>query len=103
ESTWDKFGDEYLRDLVLVGHYLHQRASQIMGDDKLPDDPPLSPRERDVLMLLSLGSSRAEAADKLRISQHTLRDYLDAARDKLGAQNTTHAVATAMVRGLLLP
>ncbi|MEM9229038.1 MAG: LuxR family transcriptional regulator [Pseudomonadota bacterium] len=103
EAAWDRFGDEHLRNLILVGHYIHQHTSKIMGNDRLEDEAHLSPRERDVLMLLSHGSSRAEAAEKLRISQHTLRDYLDAAREKLGAQNTTHAVATAMVRGLLLP
>ncbi len=103
DATWDRFNEAHLNNLILIGHAIHQRATQIMGDDLLPQAPSLTPRERDVLTLLSLGVSRAQAAERLAISQHTLRDYLDAAREKLGAQNTIHAVATAMARGLLMP
>lgn len=103
DGLWSSFGDEHLHDLILAGHYIHQRAAQIMGEDRTRLSAELTPRERDVLTLLSRGSSRAQAAEYLRISQHTLRDYIDTARLKLDAQNTTHAVVTAMAQGLLLP
>ena len=61
----------------------------------------LSPRETDALTLLALGLSRAQAADSLSISEHTLRVYIESARFKLAAMNTTHAVARAMNQGLL--
>ncbi|MEM6465224.1 MAG: helix-turn-helix transcriptional regulator, partial [Pseudomonadota bacterium] len=58
-------------------------------------------RERDVLTLLGLGQSRAQAADRLKISEHTFRVYVDTARHKLGALNTTHAVAVALNSGAI--
>ena len=51
--------------------------------------------------MLALGYSRAQAADSLSISEHTLRVYIESARFKLAAANTTHAVARAMNQGLL--
>jgi DNA-binding CsgD family transcriptional regulator len=45
--------------------------------------------------------NRGRAADFLRISEHTLRVYIESARFKLGAANTTHAVAKAMAQGLI--
>ena len=61
----------------------------------------LSPREADTLRMLALGHSRAQAAHALAISERTLRAYVDSARVKLGATNTTHAVAQAVATGLI--
>ena len=103
DDAWGAFTTESTNDLLLAAHYLHVKSAQIMGDDYQTPLPNLSPRERDALTLLSVGSSRAEAAEKLQISEHTLRVYVDSARTKLGAMNTTHAVALALTRGLILP
>lgn len=54
------------------------------------------------MTMLAIGLSRAQAADKLSISEHTLRVYVESARFKLGALNTTHAVARALSRGLIV-
>ena len=54
------------------------------------------------MTLLAIGYSRAQAADTLSISEHTLRVYVESARFKLGALNTTHAVARAISRGLVV-
>ena len=61
-----------------------------------------SPREVDSITLLAMGYSRAQVAETLSISEHTLRVYIESARFKLGAMNTTHAVARAMSRGLIV-
>ncbi len=45
------------------------------------------------MTLLAMGYSRAQVAETLSISEHTLRVYIESARFKLGAMNTTHAVA----------
>ncbi|MEO1364155.1 MAG: helix-turn-helix transcriptional regulator, partial [Pseudomonadota bacterium] len=62
----------------------------------------LSPREIDAMTLLAVGYSRAQVADSLSISEHTLRVYIESARHKLGAHNTTHAVARAISQGLIV-
>ncbi|MGM0585019.1 MAG: response regulator transcription factor, partial [Pseudomonadota bacterium] len=61
--------------------------------------PPLSPRERDALSLMASGRSRAQIANRLSISESTLRVYLDSARHKLGGLNAFHAVAIAVKTG----
>ena len=52
--------------------------------------------------MLAMGYSRAKAAESLSISEHTLRVYIESARFKLAAMNTTHAVARALASGLLV-
>ncbi len=43
-----------------------------------------------------------QVAEMLSISEHTLRVYIESARFKLGATNTTHAVAKAITEGLIV-
>jgi DNA-binding CsgD family transcriptional regulator len=62
----------------------------------------LSPREVDALTFLAMGYARGQVAEMLSISEHTLRAYIESARFKLGAMNTTHAVARAMTEGLIV-
>ncbi len=99
DGAWERYTAEFLPTLILAAHFFHQKALEIeQGAEFLPDSP-LSPREADTLRLLALGHSRAKAADILSISEHTLRVYIENARQKLQAANTTHAVARALVSG----
>lgn len=102
DDSWARFTAEHVGDLLLISHYVHQRAQEI---DAVRNSGPvrdLSPRETDALTLLCLGYARSQVADKLRISENTLRVYIDSARYKLGALNTTHAVALALARGVII-
>ena len=100
DDAWLGKRDRIKPYMVMLGHYLHE-TTRAMSIQEPYDDVWLSPRERDVLLFLSQGLNRASIADRLTISEHTLRVYVDAARRKLGAQNTTHAVARALHRGLI--
>ena len=62
---------------------------------------PLSARERDVLVAARPGSTVAEIAAKLFLSEGTVRNYLSAAISKAGARNRAEAVRTADDRGWL--
>jgi DNA-binding NarL/FixJ family response regulator len=66
-----------------------------------PDRPTLTERESEVLALLADGLSHEEIAQRLQISAETVRTHLQKARSRLGAENRTHAVATALRRGLI--
>ncbi|MBY6048268.1 LuxR family transcriptional regulator [Vannielia litorea] len=103
DEKWTRFTEVHTRDLILSAHYLNQKALEIEsgGTTKAPGRA-LSPRERDALTMLALGYSRAQAAESLEISEHTLRVYIEGARYKLGAMNTTHAVALALAQGRLV-
>ncbi|MEQ6249078.1 autoinducer binding domain-containing protein [Sulfitobacter sp. HNIBRBA3233] len=63
-------------------------------DRKLPDAfDKLTPRETEVIMLLSQGKTRAESARLCGISIHTLSDYAKAGYRKLGVSNAAGAAA----------
>jgi two-component system response regulator DesR len=62
---------------------------------------PLTPRERDVLVAARSGISVAEIAEKLFLSEGTIRNYLSAAIAKTGVRNRAEAVRTADDRGWL--
>ncbi|WP_252945220.1 LuxR family transcriptional regulator [Oceanicola sp. 502str15] len=103
DAKWTRFTEAHTRELILAAHYLNQKALDIdAGGPGSTPQRPLSPRERDALTLLALGYSRAQAAESLEISEHTLRVYIEGARYKLGAMNTTHAVALALSQGRLV-
>jgi two-component system, NarL family, response regulator DesR len=62
---------------------------------------PLTARERDVLVAARPGATVAEIAEKLFLSEGTVRNYLSAAIAKAGARNRAEAVRTADERGWL--
>jgi DNA-binding CsgD family transcriptional regulator len=102
DKQWEAYTDENMRALILAAHFVNQKALEIERGTDLVDQKSLSPRESDTLRLLAMGYSRAQASDALTISEHTLRVYLESARFKLGAMNTTHAVARALSLGLIV-
>jgi DNA-binding NarL/FixJ family response regulator len=56
----------------------------------------LSKREQQILQLVAQGRTTRAAAEELRLSPTTVRDYVDSAIRKLSAENRTHAVAEAL-------
>lgn len=101
DDDWSKYTQEYTRSLVLASHFVNQKALEIERGTDQAEITSLSPRETDALTMLALGYNRSQAADTLSISEHTLRVYIESARFKLAAMNTTHAVARALSQGLL--
>jgi DNA-binding CsgD family transcriptional regulator len=102
DQEWAAFTREHRGDLILIGHYLNEKALEFEPGRQPEQQQPLSPREVDAMTLLAIGYSRAQVANALSISEHTLRVYIESARFKLGAMNTTHAVARALSRGLIV-
>jgi DNA-binding NarL/FixJ family response regulator len=62
----------------------------------------LTPREHDVLQYLAAGLSNKEIAQKMSISEHTVKFHVAAILGKLGASGRAEAVAVAMRNGLLM-
>ena len=102
DQDWSDFTERFRRDLILLAHFFNQTALTLEPDRQPEAVPKLSPREADVLTLLATGHSRSQVANTLQISEHTLRAYIESARFKLRALNTTHAVARALHRGLIV-
>jgi LuxR family transcriptional regulator, quorum-sensing system regulator RaiR len=102
DDAWSEFTEDRSRDLILIAHFFNRKALEF-EPNRVPDQSrALSPREVDAMTLLAMGYSRVQAAKSLSISEHTVRVYIESARFKLGALNTTHAVARAMSRGLIV-
>ena len=102
DEDWTRFTEDHRRELILFAHEFNHKALELEPDRNPEQSRALSPREVDAMTLLAVGYSRAQAANSLSISEHTLRVYIESARSKLGALNTTHAVARAMSRGLIV-
>jgi PAS domain S-box-containing protein len=71
---------------------------EIDGADPRPATT-LTPRERELLRLVALGSTGEQIATELALSPETVRTHLRNARRKLGARSRAHAVALALQRG----
>ena len=102
DDAWAQFIDEHMRDLIVIAHEFNKKALEFEQWGDSATMPALSPRELAAITYLARGLSRAQAAREMDISEHTLRVYIEAARHKLGALNTTHAVARALSRGLIV-
>ena len=67
-----------------------------------PLDEDLTPRELDVLQLLAEGLTNKAIAQRLEISDHTVKFHVNAIMSKLAAQSRTEAVVRATRLGLIL-
>lgn len=101
DDSWSRFTADYKRDMLLISHFLHEKTMAVVQPEDDVSIADLSPRERDALRMIASGRSRGQVADSLKISEHTLRVYLDTARTKLRALNTIHAVALAYKGGAI--
>ena len=61
----------------------------------------LSSREIDVLRLIAAGNSNKEVASKLFIAEETVKSHVTNILTKLHANDRTHAVTTALKRGII--
>lgn len=92
---------------VAAGHWVVDEsfAPSLLGLAPEPAVRPiptlLSPREQEVLELLSEGLSNRDIAERLGISRHTAKFHVNAILDKLGATTRTEAVVLAARSGLL--
>jgi DNA-binding NarL/FixJ family response regulator len=62
---------------------------------------PLTPRELEVLLLISEGLHNSEIAGRLFVTERTVKFHVSSILAKLGADNRTEAVALATRRGLI--
>jgi DNA-binding NarL/FixJ family response regulator len=81
----DAFADHLLR---------HPRAEVEMIE-------PLTTREREVLRLLASGLTNKEIAQRLGVTDHTIKFHVNGILGKLGAATRTEAVVEAARRGII--
>src|SRR5579863_3156166 len=64
-------------------------------------DEDLTPREIEVLRLVAAGNANKEIAGQLSIAEETVKSHVASVLAKLGANDRTHAVTTALKRGII--
>lgn len=69
--------------------------------DGAADFEPLTLREKEVLVKMTLGLGNREIADALQISTHTAKFHVAQIIGKLAAKSRAHAVAKALRAGLI--
>jgi DNA-binding NarL/FixJ family response regulator len=67
----------------------------------LPPDPSLTPREIEVLRLVAEGSTNREIAERLYLSEGTVKNHVSRVLTRLGLRDRTQAAIYARDHGLL--
>jgi len=93
EPAWARFREAVLEFMGV--------AAVPSGEDEAFS--ALSPRERDILALLTEGLSNAEIAERLSISEKTTRNHVSNVFDKLGVWTRAQAIVLARDRGFRGP
>ncbi|MCB0144171.1 MAG: response regulator transcription factor [Caldilineaceae bacterium] len=71
----------------------------VLGDATEEMFTPLSPREMEILSLITRGASNKEIARSLEISRQTVKNHMSSVLRKLGVEDRTQAAVLALRRG----
>lgn len=76
-------------------------ATPFVRDDRRREQLTITPREIEILELIAQGLSNREIAEKLFVSENTVKTHSSRVFDKLGAKRRTQAVQFGKEFGLL--
>jgi LuxR family transcriptional activator of bioluminescence operon len=85
----------------LLAGYVHEAMRRVLVTEGARMVRPLSPRERECLLWVAEGKTSWEIGLILATSERTVNFHLRNASVKLGVSNRQHAVARALLLGLL--
>jgi DNA-binding NarL/FixJ family response regulator len=78
-----------------------ESAQAVLADEREAEGEPLTPREIEVLEMVSEGLSNKQIAARANISEHTAKFHVNSILGKLAAATRAEAVMRGMRRGLL--
>jgi len=80
------------RQRVVIKEVPVPSAEPFLPDQRKREDLGITPRELEILELIAQGLSNREIADKLFVSENTVKTHSSRVFDKLGAKRRTQAV-----------
>ncbi len=80
---------------------IEELSNLINSTEEVQSDSPLSPRESEILTLLSEGFANKEIAYQLSISERTVQFHIKSLFEKLNATSRTDVVIKAIKNGWL--
>lgn len=89
------------RETVVVKEMPVPAGEPFARDEKKREDLGITPRELEILELIAEGMSNREIAEKLFVSENTVKTHSSRVFDKLGAKRRTQAVQFGKEFGLL--
>jgi DNA-binding NarL/FixJ family response regulator len=95
--------EDAIRTVAAGGDYIDPRLTPLLAKSGNGRTKTLSPREREILGLLSQGLSGEEVASQLFLSPETVRTHVRNAMGKPGAATRAHAAALALQHGEISP
>ena len=93
-----------VRAVALGGAYLDPQIAHVVLGRVITDssgESPLSPRELEVLRLISDGLNNKQIAAQLEISLSTVKTYVQEILERLAVSDRTQAAVKALRRGLI--
>jgi DNA-binding NarL/FixJ family response regulator len=90
------------QDLVVLDPVLAPTLVPYQHAEEMPLVEALTPRELEVLQLLAEGLANKVIAQRLKISEHTVKFHVNAILGKLNANSRTDAVVRATRLGLII-
>jgi two-component system nitrate/nitrite response regulator NarL len=105
--SYSQTSEEFLQSLsllakgsVIVSNVASEHVQSAIHKDK-QDASGISEREKDVVILVAKGATNREIADKLMVSQHTIKIHLHSILSKLNLRNRQQIAAYAVKQGLV--
>jgi DNA-binding CsgD family transcriptional regulator len=102
-KSWLRHAQRLAPLLHVTAQYFHDTLSGMDAERLELCDVTLSPRQRECLLWASRGLSGKQIAERIKLSEPVVHEYLGAAKRKLGCTTRAHAVARAMRLGLIEP
>ena len=89
------------RPKIVVQEVPVPAGTAFVADERKREDLGITRREMEILELIARGMSNREIAEKLYVSENTVKTHCSRAFDKLGAKRRTQAVQIGKECGLL--
>jgi DNA-binding NarL/FixJ family response regulator len=109
QALHDVLGDRAVIDPAVQHHLVDAIAADAPGSRATPAKQPallpsgLTPREAEVLGLIARGLPNAEIAEKLVVSEATVKSHINHLLPKINARDRAQAVTFAYQNGLVPP